>query len=76
MGHRSLYHDGWRAVCPCSGPSFTEAGKPSGGLISADTLTEMDAKGWELYHIDGKATRFLDSLDADVIILIPLSVTG
>jgi arylsulfatase len=25
MGHRSLYHDGWRAVCPWPGPSFTEA---------------------------------------------------
>ena len=20
FGHRSLYHDGWRAVCPCPGP--------------------------------------------------------
>ena len=52
MGHRSLYHDGWRAVCPWPGPSFTEAGKFFGEPISADTLTELDAKGWELYHIE------------------------
>jgi arylsulfatase len=52
MGHRSLYHDGWRAVCPWPGPSFTEAGKPFGEPISADILTELDAKGWELYHVE------------------------
>ncbi len=52
MGHRSLYHDGWRAVCPWPGPSFTEAGKPFGEQIPADTLTELDAKGWELYHVE------------------------
>ena len=26
LGHRAIYHDGWRAVCPWPGPSFTEAG--------------------------------------------------
>ncbi len=52
MGHRSLYHDGWRAVCPWPGPSFTESGKFFGEPISADTLTELDAKGWELYHVE------------------------
>jgi len=26
FAHRSLYHDGWRAVCPVPGPSFSEAG--------------------------------------------------
>jgi arylsulfatase A-like enzyme len=26
LGHRSIYHDGWRAVCPVPGPSFKEAG--------------------------------------------------
>jgi arylsulfatase len=76
MGHRSLYHDGWRAVCPWPDPLFTEAGKPFGEPIPADTLTEIDAKNWELYLVDGEATRFLDLLDADVIIFIPLSVTG
>lgn len=52
MGHRSLYHDGWRAVCPWPGPSFIEAGKPFGEPIMADKLTELDAKSWELYHIE------------------------
>ena len=52
MGHRSLYHDGWRAVCPWPGPSFTEAGKFFGEPISADTLIELDTKGWELYHVE------------------------
>ena len=52
MGHRSLYHDGWRAVCPWPGPSFTESGKAFGEPITADKLTELDAKGWELYHIE------------------------
>ena len=51
MGHRSIYHDGWRAVCPWPGPSFTEAGKGFGEPISADTLAQLDAQGWELYHV-------------------------
>jgi arylsulfatase A-like enzyme len=52
MGHRSIYHDGWRAVCPWPGPSFTEAGMPFGTPIPAETLTELDAKHWELYHVE------------------------
>jgi arylsulfatase A-like enzyme len=52
FGHRSLYHDGWRAVCPWPGTSFTESGLPFGAPIDAKKLTELDANGWELYHID------------------------
>jgi len=51
MGHRSLYHDGWRAVCPWPGPSFAEAGMGFGAPMPADTLTELDAGRWELYHV-------------------------
>jgi arylsulfatase A-like enzyme len=51
MGHRSIYHDGWRAVCPWPGTSFKEAGAFFGAPIDKDKLTELDAKGWELYHI-------------------------
>jgi arylsulfatase len=51
MGHRSIYHDGWRAVCPWPGTSFTEAGAFFGAPIHADKLTELDATGWELYHV-------------------------
>jgi arylsulfatase A-like enzyme len=52
FGHRSIYHDGWRAVCPWPGTSFKEAGLPFGAPIDKDKLTELDAKGWELYHIE------------------------
>jgi arylsulfatase len=51
MGHRSIYHDGWRAVCPWPGPSFKEAGKFFGVPITAEDLTKLDAAGWELYHV-------------------------
>ena len=51
LGHRSIYHDGWRAVCPWPGTSFAESGRKFGTPISYDMLTELDAKGWELYHI-------------------------
>ena len=51
FGHRAIDHDGWRAVCPWPGPSFAEAGKPFGALISAGTLTDLDAGHWELYHV-------------------------
>ena len=51
MGHRSIYHDGWRAICPWPGPSFEEAGLPFGAPIPAERLTELDATGWELYHV-------------------------
>jgi arylsulfatase len=51
MGHRSIYSDGWRAVCPWPGPSFAEAGAFFGAPIPAEKLTELDATGWELYHV-------------------------
>jgi arylsulfatase A-like enzyme len=51
FGHRAIDHDGWRAVCPWPGPSFAEAGKPFGALITAETLTSLDAGHWELYHV-------------------------
>src|SRR5215212_526300 len=52
LGHRAIYHDGWRAVCPWPGPSFAEAGVPFGQPISSDKLSELDSQSWELYHID------------------------
>ena len=52
LGHRSIYHDGWRAVCPWPGPSFAEAGTGFGNPISAEKLTDLDANHWELYHVD------------------------
>ncbi len=52
MGHRSIYHDGWRAVCPWPGQSFKEAGLSFGAPIDKDKLTDLDAKAWELYHLE------------------------
>jgi arylsulfatase A-like enzyme len=52
LGHRSLYHDGWRAVCPWPGPSYAESGRGLGVPITYDMLTELDAKGWELYNLN------------------------
>ncbi len=52
LGHRAIDHDGWRAVCPWPGPSFTEAKQPFGTPISSEKLSELDATAWELYHID------------------------
>ena len=52
LGHRSIYHDGWRAVCPWPGPSFAEAGVGFGQPISSEQLSHLDANSWELYHVD------------------------
>jgi arylsulfatase len=51
FGHRAIDHDGWRAVCPWPGPSFTEAGLPFGSPITAEKLGELDAHHWELYYV-------------------------
>jgi hypothetical protein len=51
LGHRAIDHDGWRAVCPWPGPSFTEAGAGLGQPISSEKLSELGATGWELYHV-------------------------
>jgi arylsulfatase A-like enzyme len=51
LGHRAIYHDGWRAVCPWPGPSFAEAGRPFGTEITATDLAALDGGAWELYHV-------------------------
>ena len=54
IGHRAIDHDGWRAVCPWPGPSFTEAaqkGRKFGTPISNDVMADIEAHDWELYHI-------------------------
>ena len=43
LGHRAIY-DGWRAVCPWPGPSFTEAGVGFGQPVSAQTLSNWTVK--------------------------------
>jgi arylsulfatase A-like enzyme len=60
FGHRSIYHDGWRAVCPWPGPSYTEAaamGRKVGDPITAEILEELDENAWELYKISEDPTE-------------------
>ncbi|MFC1922667.1 sulfatase-like hydrolase/transferase [Chloroflexota bacterium] len=52
IGHRSIYHHGWRAICPWPGTSFIESGRTFGTPITAEQLTELDATSWELYHVE------------------------
>ena len=70
FGHRSLYHDGWRAVCPWPGPSFVESGLTFGAPIDYNKLTELDAKGWELYNVsdDPGETKNLAKEERDRLI--------
>jgi len=39
---RSIYHDGWQAVCPW----------PMEKPLTVEALQELDPAGWELYHVD------------------------
>jgi arylsulfatase A-like enzyme len=60
MGHRAIYHEGWRAVCPWPGPSFTEAaerGLRFGSPITPERLDVLEAHGWELYNLDEDASE-------------------
>ena len=55
FGHRSIYHDGWKAVCPYPGPSLAEGaerGHPFGTYVTEAILDKLDAEDWELYHLD------------------------
>lgn len=55
FGHRSIYHDGWRAVCPWPGTSFTEAakkGRAFGSPIPNEVLMDIETHDWELYRVD------------------------
>ncbi len=78
LGHRSLYHDGWRAVCPWPGTSFAESGRKFGDVITADMLTELDATGWELYHVDedyAETTNLAEQERARLIAMIGMWYT-
>ncbi len=70
FGHRSLYHEGWRAVCPWPGTSFTESGGKFGDPISYDKLIELDAHGWEPYNLkeDAAETQNLAETERDRLI--------
>ncbi len=70
FGHRSLYHDGWRAVCPWVGTSFTESGRIFGAPLDKDELTKLDESGWELYDLttDPAETKNLASEHKDKLV--------
>jgi hypothetical protein len=71
FAHRSIYQDGWRAVCPVPGPSFAEAGIGFGAMaLTEDKLRELDAKHWELYDLrtDPTETNNLAAANRDKLI--------
>ncbi len=53
LGHRAIYHDGWRAVCPWPGPVVRRGrGRLRPADLAPRQLSELDASGWELYHVE------------------------
>jgi arylsulfatase A-like enzyme len=73
FAHRSLYHDGWCAVCPFPGTSFAEAGVSFGQLeLTEDKLRELDATGWELYNVDADPAETNDLADQERAKLIEM----
>ena len=79
FAHRSIYHDGWRAVCPFPGTSFAEAGVSFGMLeLTEDKLRELDATGWELYNVEvdpAETKNLADQERAKLIEMIALWYT-
>jgi arylsulfatase len=70
LGHRALYHDGWRAVCPYPGPSFKESKVELGTPIDEQRLRQLDALGWELYDLrrDFSETKNVAAANRDLLI--------
>jgi hypothetical protein len=55
FANRAIDHDGWRAVCGFPGPSYAEGaqkGRRLGGELTSEVLDDLDANGWELYHLE------------------------
>ena len=73
FAHRSIYHDGWRAVCPFPGSSFAEAGVSFGMLeLTEDKLRELDATGWELYNVEADPAETNDLAEQERAKLIEM----
>jgi arylsulfatase len=55
FGGRSIYHDGWRAVCGWPGPNYSagaEKGRKLADPISKEALADLESTGWELFHVE------------------------
>jgi arylsulfatase A-like enzyme len=50
FAHRSIYLDGWLAVCPVVGSDQSHPG-PDQLLLTEEQLQDLDASGWELYNL-------------------------
>jgi arylsulfatase len=60
---RAIDHDGWRAVCGFPGPSYVEGaekGRHLGDEITPEVLDDLDANGWQLFHIAEDPTESHD----------------
>ena len=75
MGHRSIYHKGWKAVCPWPGPSFTEAGQGFGMPIPSEKLVELDANHWELYNLENDFAENHNLAETERVKLIEMIAT-
>jgi arylsulfatase A-like enzyme len=54
FGQRAIDHDGWRAVCGWPGSSYADGaahGRKLGDDIPPSVLDELDASGWQLFHV-------------------------
>ncbi len=63
FAHRSIYHQGWKAVCPFPGPSLAEGverGHPFGSAVTEELLDQLDRDDWELYHLETDPTECHD----------------
>ncbi len=50
FAHRSIYHDGWKAVCPW----------PYNTVLTAAELQRLEREGWELSHVAEDASESHD----------------
>lgn len=68
FGHRAIYHEGWRAVCPFPGRSFAEAdeeGRFFGSPLTAEVLDDLDANSWELFNVEADPAETHDVAEAN-----------
>ena len=63
FGQRAIDHDGWRAVCGWPGSSYADGavkGRKLGGEITPEILDDLDATGWQLFHVADDPTESRD----------------